>query len=223
MPPETINFIFRGTNLIKLGVIRVLREIFTTDLVDERFRYNPEIDKKGGEDEKTQIRIYRAYPNRPVFYPCIIARVQSFNAPQMALGEFREDASNINDPVTGAPISESFTGHIVMPVEFTVYAKSSSDDRENIFDILLMIFKVLQRDAFHKLGLGHVTINTGGEGEFEDEKDQKMIYTNSIVLHFNTDYTLELTNDQSLLINNCAVKVFGQEFPGAKVEVLAPS
>jgi len=100
-------------------------------------------------------------------------------------------------------------------------AKESTDDRENLTDIIVMVLRVLSRGQFGRHGFSYNKIEIGGESEEEGE-DGKILYKNSITINCNTDYWYVFNEGQENLINSVAIKVFGQKTPTSPEILLHP-
>jgi hypothetical protein len=213
--------LFRGTNLIKLAVVKVLREAFANPniVLDERYRYVASLDEDRPTKKETKIAIYRNYPERIEVYPCIIVSAGGYNADLMSMGEERELGTERKED--GILVSESFVGYSSIPITLTVFAKSSTDDRENLTDILVMILRVLGRGLFAKWGFGWNKISVAGESEATAD-DGEIIYQNSVTINCNTDFWYKLAPEQIDLINSIGIKVFGQLNPDAPLVPLHP-
>lgn len=227
-PPLKRILSYRGTFDIKNVFVKVLREIFASDIMEEEFRYVPSpdiIDENKGDDEggakDTKIRIYKSFPKRIQSYPCIIVATRGYDASLMALGEEGEEAADgFKD---GILVGRSFVGHYIVPLEITVYAKDSTDDRDKLTDLLVVMLRILRRSLFHGFGVGYRTITVGGENQQEDPRDRFQIFTNSITVECQTDYILDLTIEESELVEKILLDVKGQAGPGQPIESLAPT
>ena len=216
------NMLFRGTNLIKMAIVKVLRDVFADPaiVVDERYRYVPSTEEDTATNKESKIAIYRNFPERIEVYPCIIVSAGAYNADLMSMGDERELGSQQKDE-NGVVISESYVGYSSVPITLTIFAKSSTDDRENLTDILVMILRVLGRGKFAKWGFGWNKISVAGESETSAD-DGELIYQNSVTINCNTDYWYKLTPDQEGLINSIGIKVYGQLDPTAPLVPLHP-
>jgi hypothetical protein len=226
MKPRLLpGMIFRGTWDVKNAFVLILREIFAdATIMDEQFRYVYAPDKITGEDDDegggkgTQIRIYKGFPAKVNSYPSIIVTTGSFDAHLTAMGEEGEEAGDgFKD---GVLVARTFTGHFIIPVEIRVYSKASTDERDRLTDILLMMFRAVRRTLIHRFGFGFTDIQVTGEGQTEEPGSHLQLHTNSLVIACNTDYTWNLSVDQQLLINKILVKVDGELEKGS--EVLEP-
>ena len=200
MPPSTFNLAYRGTHHVKLAMQGVLRGIFASDLVDERFRY---IASPTAEDPNTKnqskIFIYRAFPQRLLSYPAIVISSGGFNPSLTATGEYQEEAGDVDG-------QQTYTGSVTVPITMTIFAKSV-DDREELTDILVVIFRVLCRNRFADKGMGYVSLSVGGESQ-QDDVDGKLLYVNTLEVQVITDYTLFVTPEQSDLIQSVFTRVW---------------
>jgi len=220
--PTSANMMFRGTNRIKFGVVQVLREVFANPdiVVDERYRYVPSTSEGRTWDSTSKISIYRSYPKRIELYPAITVSAGGYTAELMALSEEREVATERFDD-SGTVLDVSHVGHSIVPITISITAKESTDDRENLTDIIVMVLRVLSRGQFGRHGFSYNKIEIGGESEEEGE-DGKILYKNSITINCNTDYWYVFNEGQENLINSVAIKVFGQETPTSPEILLHP-
>jgi len=205
------SLVFRGTNLIKLAFEQVLREIFATVNVDERFRYDR-------DDSKTQLRIYRTWPNRLEFYPMITISSGSWDASLTVAGSEKEEADQKIE--NGVLTSETFTGSMTIPITLKVFCKQV-DDVEQLTDTLVIILRILNRGNFAKFGIGYNKIKVNGESQYPDASGAT-VFTNSITVDVLTDYTQVLTIEQSGLFDKILLRVFGQEQLNSTPVLLAP-
>lgn len=219
--------VFRGTYSIKNSLVSILRDIFSSELMEESFKYVPSPDtvREGMKDDEggaheTKIRIYKSFPQRIISYPCLIVKFRPFDASLTSMGESGEEGGNgIKD---GVLVGSTFTGYLTIPIEIAVYAKESTDDRDKLTDLLLQFLRIVRRGILDRSGVGYVKIRVEGEGQFADERDRVMIHTSSIILDCNTDFTFNMTVDEDELVNKILVRVFGETKPGGTPEVLAP-
>ena len=202
---KKLNLNFRGTNWIKEAFQQVLQELFAnTDVMDERFLYDT-------DDAKTQIKIYRSFPQRMEFYPCIAISAEPFDGSLTSMGIEGEDATDVQEQ--GILTKLTYTGHIIIPINLKVFARQSTDDREQITDILFILLRILgARQAFARFGFGYTHININGEDQFVDD-DNHMVFTNSITIQCNTDYTYVVDVLTQETIEKIVVRVFGKLNP----------
>ena len=200
--------IYRGTNTIKVSLLYVLRAIFANPAIvkDERYRYVPTTEESA--TNKTKISIYRSYPKRIETYPSIIISSGAYDADLMSMGEEREDGSQHFDS-QGSFSAMSYVGYSSIPITMTVTAKNSTDDRENLTDILVMILRILGRGQFSRFGFSYNKIAISGDAE-EPADDGEILYRNSVTINCNTDYWYLFDKNQQELINAIGIKVFGQ-------------
>jgi hypothetical protein len=178
----------------------VLRRIFASDIIDKRYRYSE-------KEEDTKIRIFRAFPKRLEFPLSIAISAGGFTGRLSALGQQHDlVGQRANpDPANPQPILNASGGHTIMPIELKVYAKGSSDDRENVTDILTMIFQIwAERGQFKKFGW--VDWRVTGEGQYMDV-DKELVFTNSVTINAQTDYTYVIKPEQAVLIEKIALEV----------------
>jgi hypothetical protein len=209
--PTSVNMLYRGTNRIKFGVVQVLRNVFANpDIVpDERYRYVPSTKEGKTWEETSKISIYRTYPKRIELFPALTVMAGAYTAELMALSEEREVAMEHFDDA-GILVNTSHVGHSIVPITINILAKASTDDRENITDIVVMILRVLARGQFARHGFSYNKIEVGGENEAEGE-DGEILYGNSVTINCNTDYWYVFSESQENLINSIALKVFGEK------------
>jgi len=212
MPDIRRDLTFRGTHGIKVSFEEVLREIFSQDSMDERYRYNP------SNEDKTQIKIYRTWPQRLEFYPMIVISTGPWDAGFTVAGSEKEEESQ--QVVNGVLVSEMFTGSMTIPVTFKIFSKRV-DDTERLTDIMVIILRILNRGNFASYGIGYNKIRVNGEGQFS-EASGETIFTNSLTIEVHTDYTHLFRVDQDGLINKILLRVFGKEHPDSVPFLLAP-
>ena len=203
-----IDLVFRGTLALKLAVEEMLRNIFASpDIIkDPRYRYIPTM-----EAGKSSLSIYRAYPQRVELYPSLFISSGAYTGELMSMSDEKEMGSERREE-DGTLVDTSYVGHSIVPITITVVAKQSSDDRDNLTDILMMIFRVLGRAQFARYGFTYNKIEVAGDSE--DEGDDGVIYyRNSVTLNCNTDYWYVFDASQEDLINTIGLKVFGQKTP----------
>jgi hypothetical protein len=205
--PLTQNFNFRGTRDLKLGFEILLRSIFADPIIvkNENFRYVPPMGTT--PSPKNKISIFRTNPNRIELYPALIISRGSYDTNLMGLGEERENASE--KIVNGVLTSSSYVGHKVVPIQISVRAKGSGDDRDILTDLLEEIFRVLARNKFGLFGVGFTNISVGEETQ-EEGDDGNIIYGSSIMLQCNTDYSYIIDVAQEGLIKSIFLRVYGQ-------------
>jgi hypothetical protein len=174
------NLTFRGTHTVKMVTERVLRSIFAADTMDKRYRYS-------NVEKQSKVRIYRGYPKRLESYPTITISVGGFPVKMQAFDGTHELMSEHpgNDDL---PI-EVAGGMVTMPVKLKVFCKGSSDDRENLTDILIMILRIFNRADFQKFGW--VNMSVEGEGQFVDV-DKEVVFTNAVTFEAQTDYIYQM-------------------------------
>jgi len=212
MPTLDKTLIWRGTNDIKRGFETVLRGLFSDKtIMDERFRYDT-------VEANSKIRIYRAYPQRLVSFPSIVLSADGYDASYTVMDE-KELATQTYDPITKELVAETFTGQLTIPINFKIFAKST-DDREKLSDILVMLLRVLGRSAFNQYG-GFNKIHVGSEDQYREDSTN-MVYTTTITVEVQTDYTQALSADILDTIDSIAIKLFGQEKPGSPLVPLHP-
>ena len=199
MPELKRNMIFRGTNLMKKAYERVLRDVFASDIVDKRFRYDT-------DDEKSKIAIYRAYPQRLEKFPAIIISTGAWNADLVSMGIAGEEMEEVI--VNGKLVSQVFSGYMRVPVTLRIFSLGSTEDREVLTDILIMILRILSRGQFAKFGIGFHQIAIGGEDQFAYDTGQ-MVYTNSLTIENHTDFSLVSGVDETMLIDKVSVYLYG--------------
>jgi hypothetical protein len=190
---------FRGIHSIKVTMELILRQIFASELIDKRYRYSP-------DEKETKIRIYRVFTKRLEHYPAITITAGGFPVHLLALGnDYELTSEHPNpDPNNLQPLRTA-GGHMIVPIELKVWAKESVDDRENLTDILIMIFRIFaQRGQFKKFGW--VNWRVGGETQFTDA-DTRMVFNNTIVVDTQTDYTYLIKPEQATLIEQIALRV----------------
>jgi len=211
-------FVYRGTNFIKVGLELILRSIFADpNIVDSRYRYVIPTTK-GNPDPDNKIAIYRTNSNRVEFYPALIISAGAHDTNLTALGtDVEEEPSGEDD---GEEV-QTAGGWKIVPITIRVLAKSSSDDRDNLTDILEQIFRTLARGEFNRLGIGFTHISIAGDSETEGD-DGNIIYENAVTIECNTDYWRILPYDHSSDINKVAIKVFGQLTDGSPEVPLHP-
>jgi hypothetical protein len=197
MPEVKRTIVFRDSLAVKLTMERVLRELMSTDIVEETYRYS-------SVDKDSQIRIYRSYPKRIEFYPSIVLFTGSHDVDIQTLSDEKEIASEKYE--NGILTSETFTGYTRIPIIVKVYAKSG-DDRDKIISILVMFLRVLARNSFVEFGINKIRV---GEDQHM-EQDRAMIYSNTITVWAHTDYTQVLTTDQTLLIDKVVAEIIPVE------------
>ena len=205
-----MNMLYRGTNKIKYALVKVLRDVFAdpTIVIDERYRYIPSMEEKDTWDKTSKISIYRSYPKRIEVYPAITISSGAYVSELMTLSDEKEVAmEHFNN--NGVLESISYVGHSIVPITIDIRAKGSTDDREVLTDIIVMILRILGRGRFAKYGFAYNKIEVGGETE-DTGDDGEIIYGNSITINCNTDYWYIFDENQADLINAVGVKVFGQ-------------
>lgn len=208
--PTSKNMLYRGTNKIKTALVKVLREVFANPdiVVDERYRYVPAMEEGDTWDQTSKISIFRSYPKRIELYPAITITAGAYTAELMALSDEREVGMEHYDEA-GVVEQTSFVGHSIVPITINIVAKGSTDDRENLTDIIVMILRVLARGNFAKYGFAYNKMEVGGETE-DIADDGEILYGNSITINCNTDYWYIMGENQAGLINAIGIKVFGQ-------------
>lgn len=217
---------FRGTLDIKRAFVIGLREIFASNLVEERYLYKPVPDPKHlrtGDDDggaaETKIKIYRSFPKRMNFYPSLVITTLGFNASLTAMGETKEEAAGQQDPA--GIFRMTYGGHMIVPVQIKIYGKDNTFDRDKLTDTLLIMLRIMQREVFARFGIGYVTIDVGGEDQYEDT-DGIMVFTNTVTLQCNTDWNLITTPSQNELFEQVLLRVYMQAQEGDPLELLAP-
>lgn len=201
-----INLYYRGTFELKRAFEIVLRRVFSdpTIIIDKRYKYN-------SKEQLTKLRIYRSFPTRAEHYPAITVSAGAHDASLTALGTDKEEAS---ERIEGGVLqSQTYTGHTVVPIILTVHAKESQQDRDLLRDILIQILRILARPMFSRFGIGYSTISVGAD-EQEIDDDGKVIFTGTVTIDVNTDYTqvIDVSPTSNQLINNIVIDVLGREF-----------
>lgn len=201
-----INLNYRGTFELKRAFEVVLRGVFAdpTIIKDKRYRYD-------SQEKISKIRIYRSFPTRVEHYPAITISAGAHDASLTALGNQKEEAS---ERIEGGVLkSQTYTGHTVVPIVLTVHTKESQQDRDLIRDILIQILRILAAPLFSNYGIGYSTIAVGAD-EQELDDDGKVLYTGTVTIDVNTDYTqvIDVDPESDQLINNIVVDVLGREF-----------
>jgi hypothetical protein len=233
MPPQKFNLNFRGTFDIKRAFEIVLREIFASDIVEEKFRYVPppdipqgkaeELEKQGidyGGGERTKIRIYRSFPKRLISYPAIVISTSGFDASLTAMGESNEEVWSGQDQ--GTVTSHTAGGYLIVPVEIKIHSKESPNDRDRLTDIMLILLRILRRNYFSRFGLGYRTIRVSGEDQYEDPRgDGIVIFTNTLTVECQTDFTYQAGQDVNELFETLVLKVFMQAQEGGELVLFA--
>lgn len=213
MAEKKIDLLFRGAAHLKLSIETVLRAIFANPAImkDERYRYVPTTEEKAGK--KSKISIYRSFPKRVELYPAILISIGSYDADLVAMGAEREDATESFDE-NGTLSGQSYVGHSIVPVTVTIMASGSADDRDNLVDYLIHIFRVLGRGKFAPYGFSYNKIAISGDTE-QSADSGEILFGNSITINCNTDYWYEEDFDQTKLIESVGLKVFGQVSSGS--------
>lgn len=214
MAEKEVDLIFRGTLHLKRAVVRVLREIFADPNImkDERYRYIPSTEEDAN-GSKSKVSIYRSFPKRIEKYPAIIVSIGSHDADLVAMGVEREDATESFDN-NGVLSGQSYVGHSITPVTVTVISEGSADDRDNLIDYLVMIFRVLGRGKFGTYGFSYNKIAISGDSETTSDSGE-ILFSNSVTINCNTDYWYKEDFNQAALIESIALKVFGQTSPNS--------
>jgi hypothetical protein len=227
MPDEKRPLVFRGTLDVKRAIVLGLREVFASDIIEERYRWRPVPDpknlrttKEGKDDDggalETKIKIYRSFPKRMIYYPSIVVHSRAFDASLTSMGEEREE--QYGQQLNGV-FKMTYGGHMVIPIELKIYSKDNTYDRDKLTDTLLIIVKIMQRSVFARFGLGYVTIKVGGDAEYE-AGDGVMVFTNTVTLYVVTDWSLDLDPDESELFEKVYLKVLAQAQAGDPLELL---
>lgn len=201
---EKFDLTFRGTNFIKLAFEEVLKEMFSNQSIvkNEKFLYN---DK----DNETKIKIFRSFPHRIEFYPCILLTAEGFDGSLTAFGPEMEELIEVQEGVVSTLTQQVFHGDLTIPINLKVMARGSSDDREQLTDTLLIILRILGRGAFFPFGFAYNKIQINGEDQIVDD-DNTMIFTNSITVPCITDYQFTITPDVNQILEKIVVKVYGK-------------
>jgi len=192
-------FVFRGTNLMKKMYEKVLRDVFASDVIDERYRYVP-------KDKDSQIAIYRSFPQRLEKFPAIVISTGSWNADLVSMGIAGEEMEQVI--VNGKLISNVFSGYMKIPVTLRVFSLGSTEDRDILTDILVMVLRILSRGQFAKYGVGFHQIAVEGEGQFAYDTGN-MVYTNAVTVQNHTDFSFMDGIDETLLLDKVSIYLFG--------------
>ena len=222
-PNTTLNF--RGTGDLKRAFQLVLRGIFADETIikDKRYRYVSVRDEKSGKlvtAKETKIRIYRAFPQRLEHYPTIVVTAGAHSPNLTGMGVGKEELGEQFDD-QGVLIGQSATGHTVIPIVLNIHTKSSQDDRDNLRDLLVQIFRVLGQRSFFRFGIGYSAIDAADDTQTEDD-DGKIIFTTAVTVHVNTDYVEALVIDplKVNLIDKISIDVLGRRFQDSTPEPL---
>lgn len=208
----THKLVFRGTLDIKTAFEEILRRVFADNSIvtNNKYRYT-------NDPETTKIQIYRNFPVRAAFYPSITLSIGEFDASVNILGIQNEPLSEHHDD--GQLVSQTYGGAMQIPLNITVRAKESQDDRDILRDYVIQVCRILARHEFAQSGLGIHQITGGGDEETEDT-DGTLIYSSTITLPLNTDYGYFTTPDANALINSIVVDVWGRETADADSQPL---
>lgn len=200
--PKKLNLVFRATNHIKLSLEAILREVFATDLVPESFRYE-------SDEVQSKIRIFRGFPSRKEAYPCIAITAGRFDGSLIAMGTTGEEASEVFDTAGNILIAQTFTGQHTVPITLKVFSKNSSDEREQLLDLLYCILRIFTLNRLAPFGVAYNKIYINGEDQVE-YADRELIFTNSVTIECHTDFTHVVDIAQSDLIQKIVIRVFGR-------------
>jgi len=217
VPPLVKGLAFLGTHGTKEAFVAILRAIFADPKVmEETYLYKPvttdikqfaEGDDEGGA-KGTNIRIYKAFPQRILTYPAIIITMGQFDGSQRYLGEVTGEISDSKEPGTGYLVGRTFGGYDIMPVRLTVYAREQPNDRDRLIDILRIVLQIVKKPLASQYGLSWVNVDVGADEQQTAPRNQIPVHTKTLTLQCQTDWNWFLTQDQAELVHGTLLRVF---------------
>ena len=167
-------FIYFYLHGVKNAFVNALRNAFSDENVPEEYRYNT-------NSEKSQIAIYKNFPNRNQKFPLIIVETES------GKGDFTFLSDEIlceNDEADDN--GYHYGGVMKLDVSISIYTQSIKDI-ERLTDLVYLFLRFVFRNKFQENNIAYNKISI--KGESVEDAEFGRLYKNVITTTVTCDFT----------------------------------